>query len=213
MNLLTGAEMKTNKLLLSLVILSCASAAQAQLYKWVGPDGKVTYSDVPPPSSAKQVETKSLSGSGPNTSGLPYQLAEAVKSSPAKLYTTAKCSPCEQGRKLLNTRGIPYTEKVVTTQEDIDQLRQLSGDEQLPVLTIGRNKQNGFDPNAWNAALSYAGYPESNQLPKNYSNGSVESAASAAKPADKPKTESAAAQPSIPQQLPPAGNAPPGFRF
>lgn len=203
--------MKTNKLLLSLAILSCATAAHAQLYKWVGPDGKVTYSDAPPPSSAKQVETKSISGGGPSTSGLPYQVAEAVRNSPVKLYTTAKCSPCENGRKLLNTRGIPFTEKVVATQADIDQLRQISGDDQLPVMTIGRGKQNGFDPSAWNAALTYAGYPESNQLPKNYSNGSIESAAPA-KQADPAKTE-AAPQPSAPRQLPPAGNAPPGFRF
>ena len=32
----------------SLAILLLATSAQAQLYKSIGPDGKVTYSDTPP---------------------------------------------------------------------------------------------------------------------------------------------------------------------
>ena len=150
------------------------------------------------------------------TVGLPYELAEAVKNSPVKLYTTASCAPCDNGRKLLNARGIPFTEKVVSTKQDIEVISQITGDAQLPILTVGRNKQKGFEAGAWNAALTYAGYPASNQLPKNYSNGNVESAATVAKAATEnqsPKTESASAQtPSIPS-IPAAGNAPPGFRF
>ncbi|MGZ3236122.1 MAG: glutaredoxin family protein [Burkholderiaceae bacterium] len=208
--------MKTSKSLLSLLILLCATTAQAQMYKWIGPDGKVTYSDAPPPSSAKQVETKSFSEGGPSTAGLPYVVAEAVKNSPVKLYTTAKCGSCDQGRMLLNTRGIPFTEKTVATNEDVEHLRQLSGDAQLPVLTIGRNKQKGFEAGAWNSALTYAGYPESNQLPKTYRNGDVESAAAPKKSAaenQSQKTDSSATQTLSAQPLPAAGNAPPGFRF
>jgi glutaredoxin len=216
MDLPKGANMKAGKSILPLLILLSATAAQAQMYKWVGPDGKVTYSDVPPPSSAKQVETKSFSGGGPSTAGLPYAVAEAVKNNPVKIYTTAKCTPCDQGRTLLNTRGIPFTEKTVSTNADIEQVRQMSGDTQLPVLTIGRNKQKGFQPGEWNSALTYAGYPESNQLPKNYRNGNVESAAPAPAPSASVENQSSKnvpAQSSDIQPLPAAGNAPPGFRF
>jgi glutaredoxin len=214
MNFQKGANMKAGKPILSLLILLSATAAEAQMYKWVGPDGKVTYSDMPPPSSVKQVETKSLSGGGPSTTGLPYALAEAVKNAPVKLYTTAKCVPCDQARTLLNTRGIPFTEKLVSNNDDIEQVRQISGDTQLPVLTIGRNKQKGFEADAWNAALTYAGYPESNQLPKTYSNGSVESAVAAAKPSAENQSSNSSAAPQLNTQLPPpSGNAPPGFRF
>jgi glutaredoxin len=213
-NLLKGANMKAGKSILSLLILLCATTAHAQMYKWVGPDGKVTYSDVPPPSSAKQVEMKSFSGGGPNTAGLPYAVAEAVKNSPVKLYTTAKCVPCDQGRTLLNTRGIPFTEKTVSTSADIEQVRQMSGDAQLPVLTIGRNKQKGFETGAWNTALTYAGYPESNQLPKDYRNGNVESAAPApSASAENPSSKNAPSQSPNAEPLPAAGNAPPGFHF
>jgi glutaredoxin len=208
-----GAEMRSGKSLFALLILLCASTAQAQLYKWVGPDGKVTYSDVPPPASIKQVETKSLSGGGPSTAGLPYELSEAVKNSPVKLYTSAKCRPCDDGRRLLNTRGIPFTEKTVSTNQDIEQLRQLSGEAQLPVLVVGRSKQSGFDSSAWNSALSDAGYPASSRLPSNYHNGNVEPAAPTAK-AETPEAKNDAPAPNYREAPPPpAGNAPPGFRF
>jgi glutaredoxin len=205
--------MKSGKLLFSLLILACATGAHAQMYKWVGPDGKVTYSDVPPPSSIKQVETKSLSGGGPSTVGLPYELSEAVKNSPVKLYTTTKCAPCDNARTMLNTRGIPFTEKTVSSNQDIEQLRKISGDSNLPVLVVGRSTQSGFDSGAWNSALTSAGYPTSNQLPANYRNGSVEPAAP--KPAqDTSQAKSDAPAPNYREAPPPpAGNAPPGFRF
>jgi glutaredoxin len=208
--------MRTNKLLLSLVIMLSTATAQAQLYKWVGPDGKITYSDAPPPSSAKQVETKSFSAGGPSTAGLPYELAQAVKNNPVTLYTGENCAPCNSGRSLLNARGIPFNEKTVSTSQDVEKLRQISGETQLPVLMIGRSKQKGFEQGAWNAALTYAGYPETNQLPRNYSNGNAEPAAPVAKAStDKqpPKAEATASQAPNDQPPPPAGNAPPGFRF
>lgn len=208
--------MNTNKLLLSLAIMLCGASAQAQMYKWVGPDGKITYSDTPPPSSVKQVETKSLPGGGPDTAGLPYELAQAVKNSPVTLYTTADCAPCNEGRKLLKARGIPFSEKTVATSRDIERVKQIAGDAQLPVLTIGRSNQKGFQKEDWNAALTYAGYPTSNQLPQNYNNGSVEPAAPAPKTsADSQASNSNSAESQAPatQPLPPAGNAPPGFRF
>ena len=46
--------------LLPLALLCCATLAQAQMYKSVGPDGRVTYSDTPPASAARQVEARPL---------------------------------------------------------------------------------------------------------------------------------------------------------
>ncbi|MBS0308032.1 MAG: DUF4124 domain-containing protein, partial [Proteobacteria bacterium] len=75
-----------------LAMLLTAITAQAQMYKWVGPDGKVNYTDTPPPKSAQKVEQKNLDGSsGVDTANLPYELAQAVKNSPVTLYSTPKC--------------------------------------------------------------------------------------------------------------------------
>jgi glutaredoxin len=204
--------MKRIHLLLALSFLFSATAAQAQLYKWVGPDGKVTYSDSPPPSSIKKVEAKTIGANEPSGPPLPYELAEAVKNNPVTLYTAPKCSPCDDGRKLLNERGIPFAEKTVASNGDVAKLRQL-GDGQLPLLLIGRNKQQGYEASAWSTALTYAGYPESSKLPPGYRNPSPEAAVPAAPAvAAKPNGEKTVSKPS--EELPPAvGNAPPGFRF
>lgn len=201
----------------SVLLLLCAAGANAQLYKWVGPDGKVTYSDTPPPKTAARVETKSTAGSTADTTGLPYELAQAVRNHPVTLYTTNDCFACDEGRNLLSARGIPFVEKTVTTNEDAVQFRQISGDSKLPLLTIGRAKERGFEPGAWNSALSAAGYPETSKLPKTYRNPPPAAAAPTPKPAV-PKQAAAETQQATPApaatELPPAiGNAPPGFRF
>ncbi len=204
--------MKNRLLPLSILITLMLSAnAHAQLYKSVGPDGKITYGDTPPPASAKKVEEKSLS-TGPSTAGLPYELAQAVKTSPVTLYTTAKCDACTDARKLLNARGVPYTEKTVNNNDEISRLKQASGNQQLPFVTIGSQKQTGFNSNSWDDVLTSAGYPASSQLPKSYRNPAPESAA------PKPKTAKSKAADNITpapptDTLPATGNAPPGFRF
>lgn len=195
--------------LLPLLLLSLN--AHAQLYKWVGQDGKVTYSDTPPPASVKRVEEKAISSAGPATSSLPFELASAVKANPVTLYTTSKCSGCDSGRALLNARGIPYTEKTVNSNEDIARLQQVGGDKQLPFLTVGRNKQSGFEADAWNTMLSGAAYPEASQLPASYRNSPPQAAAP--KKAAETRAEAAPAHDTPGDSLPAAGNAPPGFRF
>ena len=144
-----------------------AGNAHAQLYKWVGADGKVTYSDTPPPVGAKQLSTKA---SGGESSGvpLPEDLAAAVGKNPVTLYTGAACNPCNDGRTLLKQLGIPFSEKTVATNEDLDKLRKMSGQSQLPLLVINNSKFRGFGDAEWRTALRSAGYPETNKLPKEY---------------------------------------------
>lgn len=195
-------------------LVSLPYVASAQLYKSVGADGRVTYSDTPP-ASAAQVERKPLSSSQGNE--LPPDLAAALAKNPVTLYTTDNCKPCDEGRDLLLQRGIPFAEKTVNTNEDLAVLRQASGDQQLPVLSVGSQKRQGFETDAWHAALGAAGYPTTSKLPKTYRN-----PAAAAAAGKKPQPEqSAAATPGAADSAPrspampaaPAGNAPPGFRF
>lgn len=200
----------------SVLLLICAASAHAQLYKWVGPDGKVTYSDTPPPKAAK-VESKSLPSGASSTAGLPFELAEAVKTHPVTLYTTKDCAACDQGRQLLSQRGIPFREKTVNSAEDLAQFRKAGGGASMPLLTVGRTKETGFEAGAWNMALTSAGYPESSKLPKTYQNPPPEAAAPkpvVAKQEHDRRERSATAAAPAPTDLPPAvGNAPPGFRF
>ncbi len=198
-----------------------AGSAYAELYKSVGPDGKITYSDVPPPSAAR-IEKKAIASGGNVSPNLPYELAQAVAGNPVTLYTSAKCGPCDEGRQLLHKRGIPFQEKTVNSAADAAKLRQATGAETgLPVLAIGRATQAGFDPTGWNSALSTAGYPAENRLPSNYRHPVAEAVApmvntnASAKPASEAqeKAVTARAAPAVPKSAAPSGDAPQGFRF
>lgn len=198
-------------------LVMSAASVQAQLYKSTGPDGKVTYSDTPP-AAGKVIPQKTVAGAGEGSTGgdsLPYELALAVKSHPVTLYSSDKCIPCDDGRKMLNERGIPFSEKTVKSNEDVAALRKITKDDQLPVLTIGSNKESGFLAQTWGTALTAAGYPESNRLPKTYRNAAPVAAAPGAASASKTAGSAASSNTTTNSgdALPAAGNAPPGFRF
>ncbi len=140
--------------------------AQAQMYRWVDTDGKVHYSDQAPSSGAKNVQKQSLAATQGSSAGLPYALQQPVKSFPATLYTSEICKEtCTQARELLNKRGVPYSEVIVTDEADLAQLKKLSGGLMVPVLTVGREVYKGFDSGTYKAALDSAGYPASSLLP------------------------------------------------
>lgn len=207
-------------------LLLCATVANAQLYKWTGPDGKVTYTDMPPPTAAGRVEETNLDGTNtrgaPSAAGLPFDLAQAAKNSPVTLYTTADCTPCNEGRTMLSQRGIPFVEKTVSNSEDIEVFRKAAGENaKLPVLMVGRAKKEGYSNATWNTALTSAGYPETNKLPRTYRNPPAQAAApTTSAVTQQPVTSSAPATPVAPAEpsspfdsTPAAGKAPPGFRF
>jgi glutaredoxin len=99
---------------------------------------------------------------------LPYALAEAVRANPVTLYTTSPCPGCDSGRALLRRKGIPFSEKTVTSKADEARLKELGGEGQLPLLVIGRSKMTGFQVGSWEQALTLASYPERSMLPSNY---------------------------------------------
>ncbi len=52
--------MKSLSILTFLTLLSLSFAAQADLYRWKGPDGKWHLSDTPPPASVKNVKSQAI---------------------------------------------------------------------------------------------------------------------------------------------------------
>ena len=214
-----NTQIKLNKIAQVSLLLACAAPAFAQLYKVVGPDGKVTYSDTPPPVTAGKVERKNIN-SGKGDVSLPFELSEAVRNNPVTLYTTTQCAPCDEARALLRRRGVPYSEKTVVSNEDQLKLRQVSGDLQIPLLIVGRTKLRGFEPDGWQAALEAARYPETSKLPANYTFRPPEPAAPVVAEAPKPPPpQQQQQQPPLPRiepakpPPPPNSNTPPGFRF
>ena len=188
----------------SLVVLAAffSTTALAQ-YKYIGPDGRVVYSDTPPPPAAKTLQKP---GAGPASSGtsggLPYALQQAAKNFPVTLYTTKDCDACNRGRSMLGKRGIPFTEKTVGNADDFKVFKDTTGASQVPVMTLGSNKQVGFEEDAWNGALNAAGYPATSLLPTGFKN----PAAAPAAPFT-PESKTAAAPTAPPGQDLPATSA------
>mgnify|MGYP001033212871 FL=1 len=151
--------MKARLFLLALLLVS---AAHAQTYRWVDKAGKVHYGDRPPASAAGSVQERKL-GAPAADKTLPYGLQQAVTNFPVTLYVSADCKEgCSEGRDYLKSRGIPFSEKSVATNEDIDALKKLVGGSEavVPVLTVGAKQAKGWLQSDWQRLLDAAGYPK-----------------------------------------------------
>jgi len=158
---------------LGLALLVMAGVTQAQgVYKIVGPDGKVTFSDKPPTAAQSAAGTATPVTPGGNAAGadLPFELRQVVSKYPFTLYTSAQCAPCDSARTLLKSRGVPFSEKTIASAEDSEALQRLSGESTLPYATIGAQKLKGFSDTDWTQYLDAAGYPKNPMLPKSYRN-------------------------------------------
>lgn len=195
------------------LLLGAASVQAQTIYRIVGPDGKVTFSDKPPISAATAIETNDQPASR-STAPLPYVLRQAVAKYPVTLYTGSDCSPCEAGRSLLNSRGIPFTEKLIQTQDDTQALQRISGDISLPLVTIGAQQIKGFSDAEWGQFLTAAGYPKASVLPGNYRNPLAAPLVQVQQPAPKAESTPADKQPVAPKPLPvDRSSNPAGIRF
>jgi glutaredoxin len=144
-----------------MISITCTNAL-AQAYRWVDKEGRVHYTDAPPPSEAKEVQKKNFRGGGVDTSSLPYATQVAAANFPVTLYTTPDCGgPCDQARSLLVKRVVPFKEVSVATQKDLDDMKKLSGSAQFPLLVVGSAKQSGFRGDLFDGLLDTAGYPSS----------------------------------------------------
>ena len=145
------------------LLLFWACAALAQQYRWIDEKGRVQYTDTPPPPTAKGVQKKALRSEPAPSGQEAFAFQVARKNSPVKLYTSPDCGPsCEDARKLLVQRGIPFSETSVTKIEQIEEVKRLTGSSMVPVMVVGSAVQKGFETEIYHRALDTAGYPRSN---------------------------------------------------
>ena len=149
---------------LLMALVSVGAQAQA-VYRIVGPDGKVTFSDRPPAEASAQPARSSPASPATTNGALPYELRQIANRYPVTIYTGSECAPCGSLRNLLTSRGVPYTERTVVSNEDIAALQRLSGSSSLPFGTIGGQQLVGFSDAEWVQYLDAAGYPNSPSCP------------------------------------------------
>lgn len=153
----------------ALLLLANAAGAQS-LFRSVGPDGRISYSDRAPAAAGGKASTERRMGAPSSTppATLPYELREVASRYPVTLYTAADCAPCTSARALLSGRGIPFTERTIASNDDIAALKTLGGGGSLPLATLGSQRLRGFEEQEWQRNLDAAGYPKTSQLPANW---------------------------------------------
>lgn len=190
-----GDVVKTAIFFAAVLLLASQTPAQT-IYRIVSPDGKVSFSDKPSATAAK-ITAIDAGGKpiGEGSVALPFELRQVVNKYPVTLYTSNNCAPCNSGRSLLASRGIPFAEKTVTTPEDAQALQRISGESALPFLTIGAQQIKGYSDSEWTQFLDAAGYPKSSALPTAYRNHAATPLVMVQKPAPDAPTEDSQAAP------------------
>ncbi|HMO47588.1 MAG TPA: glutaredoxin family protein [Rubrivivax sp.] len=201
-------------LALAALAAGCLALPAAAQYKVVGPDGRITYTDRPPTDGSARVSTLGREAAAPPApqDALPQELRQLAQRFPVTLYSSADCTPCDAGRQLLLQRGVPFTEKLVASNDDAAALERLSGARTVPALTVGAQVLRGLSHDEWASYLDLAGYPRESRLPRGWQAAPATPLAARAAPApaappDAPARRPAAATPEAP---PPA---PGGIRF
>lgn len=151
-----------------------APAPAQPLYKLTAPDGTVTYTDRPPPGTGARIEPIGrgrVAATAPVVAvdpALPLVLREAATKFPVVLYTIPDCAPCDRGRELLKSRGVPYRERRGDVDTDRDTWTRAAGAPDAPVLTVGGEHLRGYTPDQWQSTLDLAGYPRDSRLPAGF---------------------------------------------
>ncbi|HJU24388.1 MAG TPA: glutaredoxin family protein [Casimicrobiaceae bacterium] len=181
--------------IVTLGVLSLGAASQT-LYRYVDANGRVVYSDQPPPPEARNVQPKRLDENVIETDKVSLETKQAADNFPLTLYTF-DCDVCREAQALLVKRGVPFKTVIVTEEKGAAALKALTGKQAAPVLAIG-DKQvlQGYNESRWQASLDDAGYPREAATPAAISTASSASKVSA------PKAE--------PEPVQPADNRPAG---
>src|SRR5574340_932583 len=136
----------------ALLLLGAAALATAQtqqVYRYVDSDGRVVYSDKPPPADARDPQAKRIGRNTIETSSLSYSAVLAEQRYPVTLYTFGCGLVCDTAGALLNKRGVPHTVVDVGQNDGAEKLKRLTGGLDAPALQVGDQYTTGYNESRW----------------------------------------------------------------
>lgn len=152
------------RLVIAMLVISSAHAAPGAqtLYKSVGPDGKIDYSDRPPTDGhiEKTMQFENLPSSAvPGLSSSYVEQLRRLKASQAAsapsrgvvLYAASWCGYCRSARAYLAKRGIAYQEIDIDTTRGKSEFAQTGGGGGVPLLIAADQRVQGFSAPAYDA--------------------------------------------------------------
>src|SRR6185503_14033672 len=128
---------------LLLLASACAIAQTQQVYRYNDSDGRVVYSDKPPPADAKNAQAKRIGRNSIETSELSFATQQAQERFPVTLYTFSCGVVCD-----------------VAQGDGADRLKRLTNGLEAPALQVGDQVATGFNETKWQSMLTDAGYPK-----------------------------------------------------
>lgn len=144
-----------------LALAAAVVAQDKEVYRYVDPDGRVVYTDRPPPANAKNPQAKRVGGNYIETDKSSIAEEQASTRFPVTLYTFSCGEVCDSAVGLLNRRGVPFATVDVQTSEGGKKLQALTGELNAPVLAVGDKMiAKGFNEARWQTMLDDAGYPK-----------------------------------------------------
>jgi glutaredoxin len=131
----------------------------ADMYKWVDENGKVHYTDTPPPGKkARKLDLKVNSISGPAIVSTVGNPGSATSSAKIRLYTTTWCGYCKKAKAYLQARGTPFQEiDVENSAQGRSEFSALGG-RGVPVILVGNQRMDGYREGTLAGLLKQAGF-------------------------------------------------------
>ena len=147
--------------LLAVAIMAPVTVDAQQVYRWVDADGRVQYSDQPPPAGTKNVQEKNVGGNSIQNNDLSLVAQDAQKKNPVTVYISECGEACDAGKAYLNKRGIPHTVVDPTRSLELNKkFKEETGGSVVPVMKVGEKRLSGWSESSWASALDAAGYPK-----------------------------------------------------
>jgi glutaredoxin len=146
-----------------LLVLALAPACvhADTIYRSVGPDGRITYSQKPP--AGAKVE-KTLTFTNLPATPIPESLMGEQKKpgEPGKrmatgrpvLFTAVWCGYCTQAKAYLAKKGVSYTEYDIDTPGGAQAFRESAGGKGIPVLLLNERRVQGYSQQAYDALFA-----------------------------------------------------------
>ncbi|MCW5625819.1 MAG: glutaredoxin family protein [Burkholderiales bacterium] len=146
------------------LIATLAFPAAAEIYRWVDADGRVYYTDTPPPKNAgKKLKIDTRPSVAPAPKPLPSTAAKpapspAVRGEPVRLFTTAWCGYCKKARAYLQSRQIPFEDLDIETSQWAKGQYDALGGQGVPVILVGGRRMDGYDQGGLERMLDASGW-------------------------------------------------------
>jgi glutaredoxin len=139
---------------------AAAGLAQAgAIYKQVAPDGRITYTDRPPPGAKVEVAAEAPN---PPPGAAPAAVPPAPQRGTIKpvnssasggvvLYVTSWCPYCRKAQDYLSRKGIRYSSVDIETPRGRDAYRAAGGGGGVPLMVSGARRVQGYSEGSYDA--------------------------------------------------------------